>query len=260
MMKKKSFMIFFMAMLLTMVFSHPTCAADYDDYFWYDDYDDEDEECEHDWETEVIQKATPFQRGIIEKTCYDCDETKIIYKPKKKMTAREKKSVKAVRNFFKAAKKYDLEKMQKYLTNKSKRLADRDSLIGEIAQKYNRKYLKCKVIDVRTKGSKVYVKVDVDYPDGEEAFVKALKLMEKDLYQHIWSNPDYTISPENVTKYINQSVSRYGMSTLNVVKEFKVAKVKGKYKIEGLDRKEENIDLLNCNYHEACREYLRGYY
>ncbi|MEY8428310.1 hypothetical protein AALA00_11460 [Lachnospiraceae bacterium 46-15] len=260
-MKKRVSIIFLLAMILVTACSCPVCAADYDDYFWYDDYDDyDDEECEHDWETEVIQKATPFHRGIIEKTCYDCDETKIIYKPKKKMTAREKKSVKTVRDFFKAAKKYDLEKMQKYLVNGSKKLADRDSCIGEISRKYNKKYLKCKVTDVRTKGSKVYVEVDVDYPDGMKAFIKAFELMEADVLQHIWTNPNYTIPAESVVKYIRQSVSRYGVKTSNIIKEFKVAKIKGKYKIEGFDRKKENINILNCNYNGAWENYQGRYY
>lgn len=250
-------------MLSTTICSFPVYASGYEDEYdgidFGDNYHDGSyvEPCEHEWfrKTEVVKKRTPYHGGEIIKECAECGDRILIRTPKKKITAKEKKAAKVVKNFFNAAKKYDATKIQTCIEDKAKLFINK-KYMADICRKYNKKYLKYEITNVRTKGNKMYVKVDVTYPDGEEAFTEAFIRAYEDIYQNLPNNPDYVIPAYKIEAYIKLCVARYKMETSSLTKEFKIGKVRGKYKIIGFNQNINNVNIINCGYETAFEDFF----
>ena len=89
------------------------------------------------WET--VSKPTAYVKGEKERYCLECEETETKAIPKRKITAVEKKVRGVTIAYLKAAKRYNIKKMNKCFAKKPKKYGYPTKRINWIYKKYNKK-------------------------------------------------------------------------------------------------------------------------
>ncbi|SDB02957.1 hypothetical protein [Eubacterium oxidoreducens] len=157
----------------------PTCTEAGSEYRWCENCDAEQTRTVavtgHNWgKWKTKKKATTMQAGKKVRECKYCDATQKKKIAKKKMTASMKKAKKVANDYMKAAKAYDVNKMNSLFANKKCSTGYPTSVVDGYLKKYNKKYLKWKFVDVKKDGKIYKVKMKVTRPDMYNNFYKAV--------------------------------------------------------------------------------------
>ena len=188
----------------------------------------------HDWSAwKTDEASTPYKKGVKSRYCIVCEKEEIKSVAKKKLTANQKKAVKAVETYLKAAKSYNVKKMDACFKKGSKNYGYPTEKINWIYKKYNKK-IKWSMVDVKGKGSTITVKVKVTRPD-----------FYKQAYNAYYETFDWAMDHLNASssKLGNKILGKYNTKVKNCTKKtstdtvaFTIVKSGKKWKIKAKTR------------------------
>lgn len=201
----------------------------------------------HDWGSwETIRKATPYKKGLKVRTCWECEKEQTKSIPKRKLTSNQKKAVKVVTTYLKAAKKYNINKMNSCFKKRSTKYVYPVANINHIYKK-NNKVIKWKMVDARGKGNTITVKVKVTRPDLYSRTYKVFyETMEWALYHPNFTEAQLT---NKLLSKIKAKLDNYKPKTTTDTVTFKIVKSGKKWKIKSQTR--AIVDIATGFYYEA---------
>ena len=198
----------------------------------------------HEWSAwETSRAATPYKAGNKFRYCEVCYKEQNKSIPKRKLTAKQKKAIKTVKTYLGAAKKYNVNKMNKcFKSKKSKHGYPTAKYYKKLFKKYNKK-IKWKFVDATGKGNTVKVKVKVTRPDFYSQFYKAF-------YKTCtWYLSHQKVSNKALGNYFDKKAKQYTKkckkTTYTETVTFTVVKTKKGWKIKN---KSMAIVDIACGY------------
>lgn len=197
-----------------------------------------------DWET--TKAATVYKSGKKYRYCYYCDKEQFKTIPKKTITKNQKKAINTVKIYLKAAKSYNVKKMNSCFKKKSKKYGYPTKNVNWAYKKYNKK-MKWTIVDATGKGNTIKVKAKVTVPDLYEPTYKAMYETLDWLLIHPKASSK-KIGNIFVKKY-NKKVKKSKVKMFTDTYTFTVVKTKKGWKIKSKSR--TIVDLATGFYNEA---------
>ena len=223
--------------------------------------DDSDWSCSHSWSSwSVLEEATIYAGGSEERYCDLCGLTQERAIPKRQMNTNERKAVKLVTTYLKAAKKYDWKKMNRCFVKATKKYGyPTDKAVAKYHKKYNKRMLKWTMVDVKKSGKTYYVYVSVRRPDGYDLMHDSLyRSLVKCFKKHYKKG---TLGTKAAKRDAEKAGSRAAVKYAAKLKSpgiretiyeeicFPVVKRNGKWKIK--KKSMDIVDVACCGYNDA---------
>ncbi len=204
----------------------------------------------HEWgDWEVEKKATPYQEGEKVRYCEECDEAQYATIAKRKLSAKQKKAVKVVNTYLKAAKSYNVKKMNACFKKGSKKYGYPTKKINWVYKKYNKK-IKWSMVDVTGTGNTITVKVKVTRPD----FYKQAYNAYYETFEYGISHPKASSSTlgNKINSKYNSKVKNCKKKTSTDTVSFKVVKSGKKWKIKA--KTKTIVDIATAFFWEGSED------
>jgi hypothetical protein len=172
-----------------------------------------------------------------------------------KLSKKEKKASKVIKNFYKYAKTYNVKKMSKCFAKKSKKsLFPNQACVRKIFKKQNKKKLSIQFTSASVKKKKATFKVKVNYRSGKAAFRKAIrKFFDATILYSFEHGKDP--SEKWFSKKFNKLIKRYAtpskFSDTSRVVTIKLKKQKSTWKIAKATRSLK--DSVCCDFYSAAK-------
>ena len=213
----------------------------------------------HSWSPWKMERVpTPYAEGYNIRYCFNCSKEQKQYLPKVKMTINQKKAISVVNTYMKAAKKYDIKKMNRCFASKPKKYGYPTKNLNNIFKRNNKKAIKWEITNITGNNKKYVVTVKITQPNYYNK-----------IYDIYYDALEYALLN-------NQSGTKAGTSAINkMVKKLKNAKIKkstetyrfpiikknGKWKIEKKNRTIVDIacGYLNVAMNDATDQFLEDY-
>ena len=195
----------------------------------------------HNWSSwDVDKAATPYKEGYYSRQCYDC--YKIQYRPiaKKKLTTNQRKAEKVVKTYLKAAKSYNIKKLNKCFKKDSKKYGYPTKKIKWVFKKYNKK-ISWELLDVTGNGKSVKVKVRINRPD---LYSQAYDAVCDALIYGIDHNKSSDYIANSMFKRFSSKVKKGKITNSSKTVTFTVVKTKKGWKLKSKSRTIVDIATL----------------
>lgn len=203
------------------------------------------------WRT--IEKANCLWAGLRERNCKVCGFPQHQQIPKTKATASEKQVISSTKKFFTYAKNYNAAKIKKCFVKPSKiGVFSSKKYKAKFIRKYNKKYLKYEIDDIRVSKKSATIKVSCSYYDAENAFYNSMG----DLVKYISKHPK--ASDKQLDKYQYGRIVKwnkyFGKEISEKTLTIKFKKSGSSWKIVSMPKALDNA--IHCNYTNAYNDYF----
>lgn len=208
----------------------------------------------HDWsDWEVVKTATKFHAGKKVRTCYECESRQKKVIPMKAMTKTDKKSITALESFFKHLKSYNIKKMKKFYTSKTKDMAG--GSLGKVFKKQFGKSFEYSIQGVSSSKSTAKIKVKVKYPYAENRFYSAYTSWYSWVLVNYYNVSEDQIQ-KNLMKRLIKAAKKASADKETATVTIKMKNEKGKWKVVGTTFVK---NMLDCGYKNANDEFRLNY-
>lgn len=196
---------------------------------------------QHKWgKWEIVEKPTYFEKGYKERECSVCYKYEYKYLKKKKFTKQQKKARSVVTKYFKAAKKYNVRKMNKLFIKKGGyETYPKNKKVAKIIRKCNKKKLKYKLIAISGHGINYHLTYSVTFPDlGKEAYKASFSA-------HQFEKERGYKKSKKIKKFVKLS-KKYKGKTHTLKVTFNLVKIKKKWRIA--KRTDRMVNIASALY------------